>query len=129
MRLLILVLVVCGIVGCFQQGVKGVYYVSVETESLDVDGDGIQDGITVFLVFRNRNFEEVSFYDAECTAKIRVYGEGLVYEKEVSFDSSGGSFEILSEEAGMEYGDISVVVRIEGRGEFRSEKKNVRLRG
>lgn len=125
------------VAGCFYQGVKGVYYVTMETEPLDVDGDGIQDGVTVFLLFRDRDFSVVSFYDAECTAVVRVYDEdGLVFEKEVSFDSSvlvgeaGGGIPVVvpEDENGSMYGDITVVVIIGGRGEFRTEKKNVRLR-
>lgn len=118
------------VVGCLEQGVRGVYYVMVETEPFDKDGDGIQDGITVFLVFRNRELEPVSFYDAECRVVLRVYGNGVVYEREVLFDSSElagrqGGIVVLSEDLGVEYGDIAVVVTIEGRGEFHAEKRGV----
>lgn len=125
------ILILC-CMGC--QGISGVYHVTMKTEPYDGDGDGVQDGITIFLVFRDRELEPVSFYDAECTAVITVYGDGILYEKEVFFDSSelvgkaGGGIVILSEEAGIEYGDVLVVVTIEGRGDFRCEKKNVRLR-
>jgi len=127
------ILVLC-VAGCFYQGVKGVYYVTMETESLDADGDGVQDGITVFLVFRDRDFNVVSFYDAECRAVVRVYDDhGLVCEKEVSFDSSelvgkaGGGIPVVVSNGDNKYGDITVVVYIEGRGEFHTEKKNVKL--
>ncbi|KYK37044.1 MAG: hypothetical protein HXS48_09330 [Theionarchaea archaeon] len=118
------------VVGCFEQGVRGVYYVMVETEPFDKDEDGIQEGIMIFLVFRDRELEPVSFYDAECRVVVRVYGDGMVYEKEVLFDSSGlvgrqGGIVVLSEDVGVEYGDIVVVVTIEGRGEFHAEKKGV----
>lgn len=129
------VVVLCLLVGCLSQGVRGVYYVSVETEPLDENGDGIGDGITIFLVFRDRDLEPVSFSDAECVATVRVYGgNGLMCEKVVSFDSSalvgkeGGGIVIVGEEVQENYGDVKVVVTIEGRGEFRSEKKHVRLR-
>ncbi len=131
---LLCVVVLCLLVGCLSQGVRGVYYVTVETEPLDDNGDGIGDGITIFLVFRGRDLEPVSFSDAECVATVRVYGEnGLMYEKVVSFDSSalvgkGGGIVILGEDVQEDYGDVKVVVTIEGRGEFRSEKKHVRLR-
>jgi len=102
----------------------------VETEPFDKDEDGIQEGIMIFLVFRDRELEPVSFYDAECRVVVRVYGDGMVYEKEVLFDSSGlvgrqGGIVVLSEDVGVEYGDIVVVVTIEGRGEFHAEKKGV----
>lgn len=125
------ILILC-CMGC--QGISGVYHVTMKTEPYDGNGDGVQDGITIFLMFRDRELEPVSFYDAECTAVIRVYGDGVLYEKEVFFDSSelvgkaGGGIVILSEEVGIEYGDVLVVVTIKGRGEFRCEKKKVRLR-
>lgn len=124
-------IVVLCVAGCFYQGVRGVYYVSMETEVLDEDGDGVQDGVTIFLLFRDRDMNVVSFGDAECTAVIKVYSsEGLVCEKEVSFDSSamvgeqGGGIPIVMEDGVY---DIEVVVRIEGRGEFRTEKKKVKV--
>lgn len=120
-------IVILCVAGCFYQGVKGVYYVSVETEVLDEDGDGVQDGVIVFLVFRDRDMNVVSFGDAECTAVIKVYNSrGLVCEKEISFSSSamvgeqGGGIPVLVEEGVY---DIEVVVKIEERGEFRTEKE------
>lgn len=116
--------------GCFEQGIRGVYYATVETEPFDKDGDGIQDGITVFLVFRDQELEPVHFYDAECEVIVKMYGNGVVYEKKVLFDSSElvgrqGGIVILSKDVGIEHGDIAVVVIIEGRGEFHAEKKGV----
>ena len=118
-------IVVLCVVGCLHQGVTGVYYVTVETEPCTA-------GVTVFLVFRDRDMEPVTFYDGECTAVISVYNTGVVYEKEVFFDSStsvgrpGGGITILREEVNnISRGDIKVIVTIKGRGEFRSEKKNV----
>lgn len=126
----VLLLVLC-VVGCFQQGIKGVYYVAVETEQYK---DGVQEGVTVYLVFKGRDMEPVSFYDAECRAVVKVYGDGVVYEKEVLFDSSelvgeaGGGIVITKEEVGFTgLVDITVVVTIEGRGEFRSEKRDAKI--
>ena len=126
MKRFIWIVVLC-VAGCFYQGVKGVYYVSVETELLGQDGDGMQNGVIVFLLFRDREFNVVSFDDADCTAVIKVYSsEGLVCEKEVLFSSSamvgeqGGGIPIVVSEGVY---DIEVVVRIEERGEFRTEKK------
>jgi hypothetical protein len=119
--------------GCLSQGIKSVYFVMIETEPLDVDGDGRQNGISVFLLFTDRELEPVSFYDAECKAILRVYdGKNMIYEKEVFFDSSelvgraGGGIS-LRLDSDSEYGDIKVIVVIAGRGEFHSEKKNVKL--
>lgn len=130
MKRLILIVVLL-VTGCFYQGVQSVYYVTVETEAIDEDGDGVQDGVSVFLVFKDREFEPVSFYDAECRATIKVYkGDKMVYEEVVLFDSSemvgraGGGIVIDSEEVSGT-GDIRILVVIEGRGEFRSEKKDV----
>jgi hypothetical protein len=132
MNRFIFIVIFCA-TGCLSQGVKGVYYVTVETEPLDVDGNGVQDGISVFLLFKDRNLEPVSFYDAECKVIVRIYdGKNMVYEKEVFFDSSelvgrpGGGIPLrLGSNSG--YGDIRVIVVIAGRGEFHSEKKNVKL--
>ena len=126
MKRLILVLLVTG---CLYQGVASVYYVTIETEEIDKNGDGVQDGVNLFLVFKNREFEQVSFYDAECRATVKVYQGEMVYEKEVLFDSSelvgrAGGIVITCEEVSGT-GDIKVLVVIEGRGEFRSEKLNV----
>ncbi|MBU7018516.1 MAG: hypothetical protein HXS44_13475 [Theionarchaea archaeon] len=123
--------VVClSVVGCLYQGVNSVYYVMVETEPYYEDG--VQKGVYVFLVFKDRNMEIVHFYDAECKGVISVESDGLRYEKEVVFDSSElvgikGGILILKEEVKSEYGDITAKVTIEGRGEFHSEKKNVRI--
>lgn len=125
-----LVLLVLLVTGCLYQGVASVYYVTVETEEIDENGDGVQDGVNLFLVFKNREFEQVSFYDAECRATVRVYqGDEMVYEKEILFDSSelvgrAGGIVITTEDVSGT-GDIQVFVVIEGRGEFRSEKKDV----
>ncbi|MBU7010972.1 MAG: hypothetical protein HXS46_09800 [Theionarchaea archaeon] len=126
MKRFIWIVVLC-VAGCFYQGVKGVYYVTMETELLDEDGDGVQDGVIVFLLFRDRDMNVVSFDNAECTTVIKVYNsEGLVSEKEVSFSSSamvgeqGGGIPIVVEEGVY---DIEVVIKIEGRGEFRTEKE------
>ena len=126
-------IVILCVVGCLHQGIAGVYYVTVETEQYDENGDGVLEGVVVFLVFKDRELEPVIFYDAECKVVLSVYSDGEpVYEKEVLFDSSelvgrrGGIF-ITGEEVGCEYGDIIVIVTIEGRGEFRSEKKNVKF--
>ena len=126
MKRLILVLLVTG---CLYQGVASVYYVTIETEEIDKNGDGVQDGVNLFLVFKNREFEQVSFYDAECRAIVRVYQGEIVYEEEVLFDSSelvgrAGGIVITCEDVSGT-GDIQVSVVIEGRGEFRSEKKDV----
>jgi hypothetical protein len=113
--------------GCLYQGVNSVYYVTVETEPLDTNNDGLQDGVTVYLLFRDQNFEIVHFYDADCSVVITVNG----YEKEVHFESSemvgraGGGIPVVLD---IEQGDISIVVVIKGRGEFHTEKKNVKFR-
>ena len=126
------IVIVC-VVGCLHQGVGGVYYVTVETEQYDENGDGVLEGVVVFLMFKDRELEPVVFYDAECKVVLSVYsGGGLIYEKEVFFDSSElvgrrGGILVTGEEVGCEYGDIMVTVTIEGRGEFRSEKKNVKF--
>lgn len=118
------------VVGCLYQGVNSVYYVMMETEPYYEEG--VQEGVYVFLVFRDKNMEIVHFYDAACTGVISVEGDGLHYEKEVVFDSSElvgrrGGILVLKEEVKSEYGDITVKVTIEGRGEFHSEKKNVKI--
>ena len=126
------ILILC-VVGCLHQGVAGVYYVTVETESYDENGDGVLEGVLVFLMFKDRELEPVVFYDAECKVVLSVYSGGeLMYENEVLFDSSElvgrrGGILVTGEEVGCEYGDIIVIVTIEGRGEFRSEKKNVKF--
>lgn len=123
----VIVLLVC-VTGCLSQGAKSVYFVRVETEPLYTSG--VQEGITVFLVFLDRNGEEVSFSGAESTALVSVYQNGLVYEKEISFDSSvlvgreGGGIQVRGVKG---VGDVRVVVKVAGRGEFRSEKKKVTL--
>lgn len=127
MRVLCGVLLVLMGAGCVYQGVTNVYYVTIETEPLDANNDGFSDGVTVYLLFKDRNFEPVHFYDAECTAVITVNG----YTKEVHFESSeivgrpGGGIPVVLD---CEQGDISVVVVIEGRGEFHAEKKDVTFR-
>lgn len=126
-RLLCIVVLV---MGCLEQGVRGVYYVTVETEPYYEEG--AQEGVMVFLVFRDRDLEPVSFYDAACRVVVKVSSDGMMYEKEVLVDSSGlvgrqGGIVIKGEDVGVAYGDVVVVVVIEGRGEFHAEKKDVKL--
>jgi hypothetical protein len=129
---MVLILGLCVVTGCLGQGVRGVYYVLVETEPYDGNGDGLQDGIIVFLLFRDRELEPVVFYQAEGTAHIWVYQEGeIVGEEEVSFDSSemvgeseGG---ILVKTSGKGLGTVKISVSIKGRGEFTAEKRDVVL--
>jgi hypothetical protein len=129
---MVLLVGLCVVLGCLSQGVRGVYYVLVETEPYDGNGDGLQDGILVFLLFRDRELEPVVFYQADGTAHIWVYQNGeVVGEKEVSFDSSemvgeseGG---ILVKTSGKELGTVRVSVHIKGRGDFTAEKRDVAL--
>jgi hypothetical protein len=134
MRHTVMVLLVglCVVLGCLIQGVRGVYYVLVETAPYDGNGDGLQDGIIVFLLFRDRELEPIVFYQADGTAHIWVYQDGeTVGEEEVSFDSSemvgeseGG---ILVKTSGEGLGTVRVSVHIKGRGEFTAEKRDVVL--
>ncbi|MBU6999198.1 MAG: hypothetical protein HXS51_00405 [Theionarchaea archaeon] len=125
-----LLLGLCVVAGCLAQGVLGVYYVMVETESYDANEDGEQDGIIVFILFKDRELEPVVFYEAEGTAHIWVYQEGMVVgEEEVWFDSSemvgkseGG---IPVRTSGKGLGTVTVKVSIERRGEFTAEKRDV----
>ncbi|MBU7013638.1 MAG: hypothetical protein HXS43_02305 [Theionarchaea archaeon] len=118
--------------GCLAQGVQGVYYVLMETDPYDGNGDGLQDGIVVYLLFRNRQLEPVVFYEGKGTAHIWVYQEGnLVGEEVASFDSSeivgksqGG---IVVKTAAKGLGTVTARVNIEGRGEFTAEKRDVVL--
>lgn len=116
-------------VGCLQQGVKGVHYITGEIDSLDENGDGIPEEIVIYITFQNRSGEPVSFYDAECCATITCRdSDTILYETSVSFDASyivGKDGGIIIPLSGLSHTgaiDITVTIVIEGRGTFQWRK-------
>ena len=120
--------------GCLQQGIKGVHYITGEIDSLDEDGDGIPEKMVIFITFRDRSGEPLSFYDTEYCATVTCSdGNTVLYERSESFDASysigrgGGIIIPLSEIHAPGMIDISVTVDIEGRGTFQWKKPGYQI--
>ncbi|MBU7031325.1 MAG: hypothetical protein HXS53_02225 [Theionarchaea archaeon] len=121
-------------IGCLQQGIKGVHYITGDIDSMDEDGDGIPEKLVIFITFRSRSGEPLSFYDAEyCAIVTCSNGSTVLYERSESFDTSysigrgGGIIIPLSEIHASEMMDISVTVNIEGRGTFQWKKPGYQI--
>jgi hypothetical protein len=113
------------LMGCLHQGVRGIHYITGEIESVDEHGDGTAEEIIIFITFRSRSGEPISFSDARCSATITFSDDHiLLYETSFSFDSSslvgesGGIIIPLSELPSGTAVDIHVLINIEGRGRF-----------
>jgi hypothetical protein len=113
------------VMGCLQQGIRGIHYITGEIDSMDGNEDELAEELIIFITFRSRSGEPISFSDAQCSATITYSDDHMLFhETSLSFDSSsavgkaGGIIIPLSEIPRNDPIDIHVVIHIEGRGTF-----------